>query len=64
MSNGEVWIRERPDGTWWAEGARNHQINDGWEGIAAFVEAGLAVRWESPEATERYTAALGDPSEI
>ena len=40
------------------------EIIDGWEGIASFVEAGLTVHWESPEATEAFTAALGDPSEI
>jgi hypothetical protein len=64
MSGNEVRITEHPDGSWWAEGARSGQINDGWEGIAAFVEAGLVVRWDSPEATERFTVALGDPSEI
>jgi hypothetical protein len=60
----EVWITQHDDGSWWASGDREGQINDGWEGIAAFVEAGLTVHWESPEATEAFTAALGDPSEI
>ncbi len=60
----DVFITEHADGSWWASGAREGQINDGWEGIAAFVEAGLNVVWDSPEATERFTAALGDPSEI
>jgi hypothetical protein len=60
----DVWIKQHPDGSWWASGDRDGQIFDGWEGIAAFVEAGLTVHWESPEATEAFTAALGDPSEI
>ena len=60
----DVFINEHPDGTWWASGAREGQINDGWEGIAAFVESGLTVVWASPEATEKFTATLGDPSEI
>jgi hypothetical protein len=60
----EVWITQHADGSWWASGDRTGEIIDGWEGIAAFVEAGLTVRWESPEATEAFTAALGDPSEI
>jgi hypothetical protein len=61
---GEVRITQHPDGSWWASGDRVGEIIDGWEGIAAFVEAGLIVRWESPEATEAFTAACGDPSEI
>jgi hypothetical protein len=60
----EVWITRHDDGTWWASGDREGQIFDGWEGIAAFVEAGLRVRWESPEDTQRFTDELGDPSEI
>jgi hypothetical protein len=60
----DVWITQHPDGSWWASGDRTSEINDGWEGIAGFVEAGLTVHWESPEATEAFTAALGDPSEI
>jgi hypothetical protein len=60
----DVWIKEHPDGSWWASGDRAGEIMDGWEGIAAFVEAGLTVHWESPEATEAFTVACGDPSEI
>jgi hypothetical protein len=60
----DVWIKQHPDGSWWASGERAGEIIDGWEGIATFVEAGLTVHWESPEATEAFTAALGDPSEI
>jgi len=61
---GEVTITQHDDGTWWASGARAGEIIDGWEGIAAFVEAGHTVHWESPEATAAFTAACGDPSEI
>jgi hypothetical protein len=61
---GDVWIIQRDDGSWWASGDRSGEIIDGWEGIAAFVEDGLVVHWESPEATEAFTAACGDPSEI
>lgn len=60
----EVWIRRRSDGTWHAEGSRSGQIYDGWEGIAGFVEAGLIVRWDSPEDTQRFTDELGGPEEI
>jgi hypothetical protein len=60
----DVWITRHDDGTWWASGDRTGEIIDGWEGIAGFVEAGLIVHWESPEATEAFTAACGDPSEI
>lgn len=60
----DVYVTQRDDGSWWASGDRTGEIIDGWEGIAAFVEAGCVVHWESPEATEAFTAAVGDPSEI
>lgn len=60
----EVWIRRQPDGSWHASGARTGEIHDGWEGIAGLVEAGLIVKWDSPEDTQRFTDELGGPEEI
>jgi hypothetical protein len=60
----DVYVTQHDDGSWWASGDRTGEIIDGWEGIAAFVEAGCVVHWESPEATEAFTATVGDPSEI